>query len=247
MRLRYRSALRTHPGNVRRVNEDAALARDDAALWLVADGMGGHANGQWASQQIAAQLGALDLTIPAAARPTAIADALKAGNAAIVHAGAQAGAQMGTTAVLLHFEDSHLLCLWVGDSRAYRFRRGGLTQLSRDHSVVQELIDRGSLLPEEAEHHPMAHVLSRAVGTEAELRPEAISDTIQPGDTYLLCSDGLTKVVPEDVIARLLRLPGINAAADRLVAETLARGAPDNVTVIVISVEEATEVTRVGA
>lgn len=246
MRLKFRSALRTHSGSVRAVNEDSALARDDAALWLVADGMGGHAHGDWASQTVAAQMAAVDMSVPAAERGPAIMAALKAGNAAIVDASARAGAQMGTTAVVLHLEGHDLLCLWVGDSRAYRFRRGGLSQITRDHSVVQELIDRGTLTPDEAELHPMAHVLSRAVGTEADLRADAFSDTAQPGDAYLLCTDGLTKVVPEDVIARLLRLPSVNAAADRLVAETLARGAPDNVTVIVVSVEEVTEVMRAG-
>ncbi|QMW24490.1 serine/threonine-protein phosphatase [Sandaracinobacteroides saxicola] len=242
--MRYRSALRTHPGSVRQVNEDAALARDDVALWVVADGMGGHANGQWASQTVADHFAALDLAVPPAERGPAMIAALEAGNAAIVNAAAASGVSMGTTAVMLHLEAGHVLCLWVGDSRIYRFRRGGLVQITRDHSVVQELIDRGSLTPEEAESHPMAHVLSRAVGTEATLRYDVVNDAVMPGDTYLLCSDGLTKVVPEDVIARLLRLPSVNAAADRLVAETLQRGAPDNVTVVVVSVEEATEVTR---
>jgi serine/threonine protein phosphatase Stp1 len=244
MRLRYRSAMRTHTGMVRTLNEDSGLSRDDVALWLVADGMGGHSHGDWASQTLVAHVAAADLSGPPSERGPAIVAAMNGGNAAIVQAAAQAGSQMGTTAVLLHLDGPELLCLWVGDSRAYRFRRGGLQQISRDHSVVQELIDRGVLDPAEAESHPMAHVLSRAVGTEAELRIEVLHDQAMPGDHYLLCSDGLTKVVPEETIARLLRLPSPNAVADRLVAETLALGAPDNVTVIVISVEEVTEVMR---
>lgn len=247
MRLRFRSAMRTHPGLVRTANEDSGLSRDDVALWLVADGMGGHSHGDWASQTLAGHLQAVDLSGPVSERGPAIVAAMNAGNAAIVEAAARAGSQMGTTAVLLHLEGPALLCLWVGDSRAYRFRRGGLQQLSRDHSVVQELIERGLLEPADAETHPMAHVLSRAVGTEAELRVEAVHDTAMPGDQYLLCSDGLTKVVPEEVIARLLRLPSPNAVADRLIAETLAYGAPDNVTVIVVSVEEVTELMRIEA
>lgn len=247
MRLRYRTAVRTHPGLVRSVNEDSVLARDDAALWVVADGMGGHANGQWASQTLVAQFAALDMSGPPATRGPAMIGALQAGNMAIVEAAKTAGQSMGTTAVLMHLDGANLLCLWVGDSRAYRFRKGGLTQLTRDHSVVQELIDRGSLSPEDAETHPMAHVLSRAVGAEPEVRYDGFSDTAMPGDHYLLCSDGLTKVVPEEAIARLLRLPSVNAAADRMVAETLACGAPDNVTVVLISVEEATEVSRDAA
>jgi serine/threonine protein phosphatase Stp1 len=245
MRLRFRSAMRTHPGLVRTANEDSGLSRDDVALWLVADGMGGHSHGDWASQTLAGQLQAVDLSGPVSERGPAIVAAMNAGNAAIVEA--RAGSQMGTTAVLLHLEGAQLLCLWVGDSRAYRFRRGGLQQITRDHSVVQELIERGLLEPADAETHPMAHVLSRAVGTEAELRIEAFHDEAMPGDQYLLCSDGLTKVVPEEVIARLLRLPSPNAVADRLIAETLAYGAPDNVTVIVVSVEEVTELMRIEA
>lgn len=247
MKLRYRTAVRTHPGLVRQVNEDSVLARDDAALWVVADGMGGHANGQWASQTLVAQFAALDLSGSAETRGAAMIGALQAGNTAIVSASKAAGQSMGTTAVLMHLDGANLMCLWVGDSRAYRFRRGGLTRLSRDHSVVQELVDRGSLAPEDAETHPMAHVLSRAVGAEAECRPDGFSDTAMPGDHYLLCSDGLTKVVPEETIGRLLRLPSVNAAADRMVAETLANGAPDNITVVLISVEEVTEVSSIAA
>ena len=243
MKLRYRTAVRTHPGLVRQVNEDSVLARDDVALWIVADGMGGHANGQWASQTLVAQFAAISMTGSAEDKGAAMVGALQAGNAAIVEAAKAAGQSMGTTAVLIHLDGTNMMCLWVGDSRAYRFRRGGLTQLSRDHSVVQELVDRGSLAPEDAETHPMAHVLSRAVGAEAECRPEGITDTALPGDHYLLCSDGLTKVVAEEAIGRLLRLPSVNAAADRMIAETLDNGAPDNVTVVLISVEEATEVS----
>jgi serine/threonine protein phosphatase PrpC len=236
--------MRTHPGSVRTVNEDSALVRDDVALWLVADGMGGHAHGDWASQTLVAHLAGTVLDGPIEQRTAAISSALAAGNSAIVAAAAQAGSQMGTTAVLLQLAGTELTCMWVGDSRAYRFRRGGLAQISRDHSVVQELVDRGVLDPAEAESHPMAHVLSRAVGTEPQLRIDTLHETAMPGDQYLLCSDGLTKVVPDDVVARLMRLPSVNAVAERLIAETLARGAPDNVTVVVISVEEVTEVMQ---
>lgn len=247
MRLRYRSAVRSHPGLVRSVNEDMALGRDDGALWMVADGMGGHAHGDWASQTLAGHMATVDLTVPLPERGPAILAALHAGNAAIVEAAARAGSQMGTTAVLLHLEGEDVLCLWVGDSRAYRFRRGELQQLTRDHSVVQELIDRGVLDAADAETHPMAHVLSRAVGTEAQLRTESVHERALPGDQYLLCSDGLTKVVPDAEIAQMLRLPTVDSVADRLIAETLARGAPDNVTVILVSVEEVTELMRTEA
>lgn len=246
MRLRYRTAVRTHRGLVRLVNEDSVLAREDAALWVVADGMGGHANGQWASQTLIGAFADLALTGPAEARASAMVAALQAGNTAIADAAKAVGKAMGTTAVLIHLDGAKLTGLWVGDSRAYRFRRGSLTRLTHDHSVVQQLVDRGSLAPQDAETHPLRHVLSRAVGADAECRPEVFSDTVEPGDCYLLCSDGLTRVVPEATIGQLLRLPGVDAAADGMVAATLANGAPDNVTVVLISVEVATEASIGG-
>ena len=241
--LRHRSAPRTHVGLVRKVNEDALLARDDAALWVVADGMGGHDNGQWASQTLIAEFAALALPADPAARGAAMVAAFEAGNTTIHDAAQAAGKQMGTTCVLFHLNADDTLFLWVGDSRIYRSRGGELTQVTRDHTVVQELVDRGSLAPEDAETHPMSHVLSRAVGTEAGLRYDALVDKALPGDRYLLCSDGITKVVPEVLIARLLAKGNIDAAADQLLAETLERGAPDNTSLIVVSVEETTALT----
>lgn len=242
MQLRWRSAARTHPGLVRQVNEDSMLVRDDTALWVVADGMGGHDNGQWASQTLVGQFAHVALDGALESRGGALATALDDGNRAIVSASAASGKQMGTTAVVAHVDGSEVLCLWVGDSRIYRWRHGLLTQLTRDHSVVQELVDRGHLDASEAESHPMAHVLSRAIGTEAELRYENVVDVAVPGDRYLLCSDGLTKVVPEDVIAAVLGLGNIDRAADELVSSTLERGAPDNVTLVIVLIEEVTAV-----
>lgn len=242
MRLRYRSAARTHPGLVRAVNEDSVLARDDLGLWLVADGMGGHENGQWASQTLVAHFAALEAGSYAADKARAVNGALDAGNATIVRAAQAAGVQMGTTAVLFYVDASQGSAVWVGDSRLYRYRRGSLEQLSRDHTVVQELVDRGSLTADEAEQHPMSHVLSRAVGTEAQLRSDIRTEALEPGDHYLVCSDGLTKVVPDSAIAEALAIPNIGIAADRLLKETLDRGAPDNVTLIIVAVEEMTAV-----
>jgi len=242
--LRFRSALRTHPGLVRAANEDAAIARDDASLWVVADGMGGHENGQWASRTLIDQFETLALGIDPQTRGAAIIGALEAGNRAINAAAVAAGKQMGTTAVLLHCEADDVLLLWVGDSRIYRLRGARLEQLTRDHTLVQELVDRGSLAADEAESHPMSHVLSRAVGTEAALRYDSRTDKAQAGDRYLLCSDGLTKVVPEGTMATLLGQGSIDAAADRLIERTLSGGAPDNCTVVVLSAEEMTALGR---
>ena len=246
-RLRYRSDSRSHVGCVRTVNEDSLLARDDAALWVVADGMGGHDNGQWASQTLIAHFATLDLAIATESRGPAMLQALENGNFAIFQEGQANGKQMGTTAVMCHLDADRLLCLWVGDSRAYRSRRGVLEQLTRDHTVVQELVDRGSLAPEDVETHPMSHVLSHAVGVEATLNFDGFSDQALPGDHYLLCSDGLTKVVTHAEIEALLAIPNIASAADRMIALALDRGSPDNVSLVIISVDEATAITPMSA
>jgi serine/threonine-protein phosphatase Stp1 len=240
MQLRYRSAPRTHVGLVRKNNEDSMLVRDDARLWIVADGMGGHDNGQWASQTLVGQFAALDLDIDPQARGAAIVGAFEQGNRAINDAATAAGKQMGTTAVLVHCDGDDVLFLWVGDSRIYRLRGQTFAQVTRDHTLVQDLVDRGALGADEAETHPMSHVLSRAVGTEPEVRYDTLVDKAQAGDRYLLCSDGLTKVVPDSLMASILSTGSIEAAADRLIAETLERGAPDNTTLVVLSAEEAT-------
>jgi serine/threonine-protein phosphatase Stp1 len=240
IRLRYRSAARTHVGCVRQVNEDAMLVRDDAAMWIVADGMGGHENGQWASQTLVAQFAALDLPAERTARGAALVRAIEDGNRIIHAAGVAAGKQMGTTVVAMHGDADDVLLLWVGDSRIYRWRRGAFAQLTRDHTLVQDLVDRGSLAPEAAESHPMSHVLTRAVGTEAVLRADSAVDKALAGDRYLLCSDGLSKVVPDAEVATMIGAGTIDAAADRLLAAALDRGSPDNTTLMILSVEEMT-------
>lgn len=238
--LRYRSAPRTHVGLVRKANEDCMLVRDEVALWVVADGMGGHDNGQWASQTLCAHFATLDLGINRNARGAAIVHAIQEGNRTINEAAAAAGKQMGTTVVVVHCDADDVLLLWVGDSRIYRLRAGAFRQMTRDHTMVQDLVDRGALAAEEAETHPMSHVLSRAVGTEPVLRYETLVDKALPGDRYLLCSDGLTKCVSDARMAAILSTGSIDAAADRLIAETLEGGAPDNTTLVVLSAEEAT-------
>ena len=240
MPLRYRSAARTHVGLVRQANEDSLLVRDDVALWVVADGMGGHDSGQWASQTLVTHFARLDLTIDRTRRGTAIVQAFEEGNRAINEVAVRSGKQIGTTAVIVHCDADDVLLIWVGDSRIYRLRDGALEQLTRDHTLVQDLVDRGSLDPAEAESHPMSHVLSRAVGTEPALRYDSLVVKARAGDRFLLCSDGLTKVVSDQQTAAILASGTIDTVAERLIGETLDRGAPDNTTVVVLSAEEAT-------
>jgi serine/threonine protein phosphatase PrpC len=130
--------------------------------------------------------------------------------------------------------------MWVGDSRVYRLRDGAIEQLTTDHSQVEQLVARGLLTRAEAEHHPMAHVLARAVGVEPRLNVDMRDEHVLAGDVFLLCSDGLTRIVADAEIAQTLATEHPRRAADALVALALARGAPDNVTVVVIGCDSTT-------
>ena len=237
--LRVHDASLTHEGKVRTVNEDAVLADARAGLWAVADGMGGHANGQWAAQAVVAALGqaaAGDFD----ARARAVSDALHAANARIWEQGRTIGKSMGSTVTALLLQGARFAVFWAGDSRCYLLRGGTIYRLTTDHSQVQELVNAGRLTPEEAENHPMAHVLSRAVGVQPELELEAVTDQAQAGDVFLLCSDGLTRMAPDAELAAVLNGKSPRAAAEQLVALCLERGAPDNVSVVVVGCDETT-------
>jgi serine/threonine protein phosphatase PrpC len=240
--LRTYDASLTHEGKVRTVNEDAVLADARAGLWAVADGMGGHANGQWASQAIVAALdqGATGAGGDFDARARAVSDALHAANARIWEQGRASGKSMGSTVTALLLQGARFAVFWAGDSRCYLLRGGVIYRLTTDHSQVQELVNAGRLTPEEAESHPMAHVLSRAVGVQPEVELEAVTDEAQAGDVFLLCSDGLTRMAPDAELASVLNGRSPRAAAEQLVALCLERGAPDNVSVVVVGCDETT-------
>ncbi len=238
--MRLRTASATHPGLVRAANEDSLLVREADQAWLVADGMGGHANGQWASQSVVAAVTGARLSGDFDADAAALCSAVHAANATIWSTSQANGAPMGSTAVMLMIRDDRFACIWAGDSRAYLLREGELHQLSRDHTQVQAMVDRGLLTAAEATNHPMGHVLSRAVGVEAELELEAIADEVRPRDIFLLCSDGLSGVVSAAEIAERLGGFGGAAALHRLQELVLSRGAPDNVSMIAVACEEIT-------
>ena len=238
--FRIESAALTHEGRVRDHNEDSFCARESDGLWAVADGMGGHEGGEWASGEIVKALDALDLPEDFDAAQDAIAEAIGTANRKIVAQARVRGKQMGSTVVSLLMRGARYAVLWVGDSRAYVLRGGALIQLSRDHSQVQEMVDRGIMRPEDAEGHPMGHILSRAVGVRDEVAVDRTTGEIEPGDTFLLCSDGLHGYVDKADITRLLVQHTPEEASNDLVEITLANGAPDNVTVIAVSATEAT-------
>jgi serine/threonine protein phosphatase PrpC len=145
----------------------------------------------------------------------------------------------GTTAVVLLASDDHVAAVWAGDSRVYRWRAGRLDQLTRDHSLVQEMVDQGQLSPEEARRHPWRNRITSAIGAGDTWRHEVAGDHVEAGDRYLLCSDGLTECVTDDAIAATLAEPDPATVVQRLIEQTLAAGAPDNVTVVVVAAEAA--------
>lgn len=238
--FRIESAALTHEGRVREQNEDSFCARETNGLWAVADGMGGHEGGEWASGEIVRAFDELDLPEDFDAAQEAIAAAVQSANRRIVAEARNRSRQMGSTVVSLLLRGNRYAVQWVGDSRAYVLRDSALIQLSRDHSQVQEMVDRGIMRPEDAIDHPMGHILSRAVGVRDEIAVDVVAGQVEPGDIFLLCSDGLHGYVPQAEIARLLAHGSPERASKELVEVTLASGAPDNVTVIAVSASEAT-------
>lgn len=238
--LKFLSVGRTHAGAVRALNEDGFLDRADIGLWAVADGMGGHDCGDVASRLVVESLEGVNSFSSAYAFRDAVARALHDANEALLaRALERGGGVIGSTVACLLAYQGHYACLWAGDSRVYLYRAGRLRQLTRDHSVVQEMVDAGVMRAEEARRHPKANVITRAVGARAALELEAAFGPIQPGDRFLLCSDGLPAVVTEREIAQgLVRAP-LEAAADDLLARALSRKAPDNVTLILIGAEKS--------
>lgn len=238
--MRIDSAALSHEGRVRTNNEDAYCERPREGLWAVADGMGGHENGEWASAAIADALSMVVIPQPFEEACEAIADAVHGANRRIWRQAEQRGTQMGSTVVALFIRERRFAILWVGDSRAYLVRGGIIHQLSRDHTQVQEMLDRGLLSEADAQDHPMSHVLARAVGVRDDVEVDVIQDEIEPGDIFLLCSDGLTGQVEDFEIGEILNLNEPDPATRKLVDLTLDRGAPDNVTIITVAVHEPT-------
>lgn len=233
-----RAAGLTDVGLVRKANEDSILMMTEQNFWLVADGMGGHANGALASQTAVSGFKALQLSDDFEQAITEIADRMHAVNSRLSHMNNEAEeGQMGTTAISLLIRDDKFAVIWVGDSRAYIFRRGGLFQISVDHTHVQDLVDEGILNPDEAKDHPMGHVLTRALGVQESVQVDVVQDMIEPGDRIVLCSDGLTGPVTDNTIRQIVEQGSTDAAVKDLIAAAFDGGAADNVSVIVVAID----------
>jgi serine/threonine protein phosphatase PrpC len=223
---------RTDVGCRRKLNEDAVLCAPGIDLWAVADGMGGHEAGEVASAMIVERLGHAGRAQDLMARTHEARQAVQAVNAELMLMGGER--TIGSTVVLLTADERAFSCLWAGDSRAYLARAGALRQLTRDHSLVQELVDAGELSPEDAAAHPNANVIRRAVGAAPRLDLDFVHGDLAGGDTFLLASDGLTRLVNDEEILAGLADPDLAHAADAFIETSLARGAPDNVSIVLI-------------
>jgi protein phosphatase len=247
----WHSAGLTDIGRVRTSNQDAFAVRDDLALWVIADGMGGPPGGDIASRLAVETIPRYMMphlleggprTRPGTCAPDLLlAEAIQAANDAIREAAAQQPELegMGTTVVALHIPpgpEPKALIAHVGDSRAYVLRDGRLLPLTRDHSLVEEHIRRGLLTPANARWSPLSHVLTRAVGTDAQVMPDLVSHALLPDDVLLLCTDGITKMLEDGAIAELLTktTPSLAAMCRVLVDEANRLGGLDNSTVVLI-------------
>lgn len=233
---RWSSGSATHRGCVREVNQDALLDRPDLGLWAVADGMGGHADGAAASRALVDALESLPRQRLLGSAAKAINARLQQVNRRLVDAGQARGeVVIGSTVAVLAAIGGHCALLWAGDSRIYRLRQGRLNQLTRDHTEVQELLDAHLLAPEQAATHPRANVVVRAIGATPDLRVDTRVESLQAGDRYLICSDGLDKELDDARIAGLLGVGTPEQAARSLVDTAIESGGRDNVTATVIA------------
>ena len=235
----------THVGVVRSGNEDSFLLDFEHGVFVVADGMGGHAAGEVASEMavhiISKELGVLRGLSDAAASER-LRTAIRTANQAIFERTlAEVDKRgMGTTTTVLVLFARRYLIGQVGDSRAYLLRQGTLHQLTKDHSYVQEQVDAGLLTPEQARTHPYSNVITRCVGANEDVVPDVYFGTLEEGDVILLASDGLTGMLEDDQLAKILSESGNPETwVNRMIAEANRRGGLDNITAIIVRVEQA--------
>lgn len=252
--MRTESAGATDPGRKRANNEDSFLVLDKAHIFAVADGIGGREGGEIASamavdtlrEAVPDLLGSSDRTPPAGVadagerEPSALRYAVSLANRSIIDAVRQRPglAGMGTTltALLLASTGAHLV--HAGDSRAYRLRSGTLRQLSEDHSVVAEQIKAGVLTRAQARRSAHRHVITRALGIQEEIAPDLWKESLRAGDIFLLCSDGLTEMVNDKEIAKILKDSAPGKAVTKLIAAANKAGGADNITAVIVKVLE---------
>lgn len=237
--MHLEQAARSHVGCRRKINEDALLARADLGLWAVADGVGGHAAGDLASNLLVEGLAQTIAGPSVAARKDAVRVAIEDVNRRLQQMASGGSRNIATTVVALVIGEEGYACLWAGDSRAYLLRNGMLRLLTRDHSLVQQLVDSGDLSLEAAANHPNANIITRAVGSAPAIELDSVEGDVRAGDTFILASDGLTRLLPDQELAAVQQEEDLELLANRWVAITLERGAPDNLTFIILRMKQA--------
>ena len=225
----------TNKGCVRNHNEDSYLTRPEFGLWVVADGMGGHAAGDFASQTITQLVDTVGVSSSAQDLQARFMERLTRANCLIRnHAASLGGTTIGATLVAFLVFEQDFACIWSGDSRIYLLRNKVLTQLTTDHTETQALLEAGTITPAEAKSWPRKNVITRAIGVSDEPICDIVSGALQDEDVILLCSDGLTEHLSDTDICRILSEGPAQIICDTLISETLARGAKDNTTAVVV-------------
>ncbi|MGK0298091.1 MAG: serine/threonine protein phosphatase PrpC [Gammaproteobacteria bacterium] len=238
-KISWTSHAITNVGKVRKHNEDAVLARPEIGLWVVADGMGGHAKGDVASQMIVESLKKIHEGTSLTNFINDIEDRITNVNKKLVDIARESKKRItiGSTVVMMHTYDKYCVYIWAGDSRLYRLRDKKSTQITTDHSQVEQYVEQGLISREEALVHPHGNMITRAVGATDELFLDMDIQEVQKGDRYMLCSDGLTKHTTDPEIEEFLAKGTAEECCTFFIDITLERGAGDNVTCIVIDIE----------
>jgi|TARA_B110000211_G_scaffold62710_1_gene71538 serine/threonine protein phosphatase Stp1 len=228
-------SARTHVGHKRKANEDRILSLPDQRIWVVADGMGGHAGGEFASQAVIDSVASIEPTLSPVELLVAQRQSLTRAHDLIKEQSFyRGGVTMGSTVVTFAIAQGHFVAFWAGDSRLYRLQNGSLEMLTIDHSIVAEFVLAGEMSWDEAEHHPQSNAITRAIGVGDELKLDKIRGEIQYGDRFLLCSDGLTKYCTALTLEEILIREPIETVSEVLEKLALDGGGADNISIIII-------------
>ncbi|KRB28360.1 serine/threonine protein phosphatase [Mesorhizobium sp. Root695] len=226
----------SHKGCVRELNEDSYLLEPRTGLWVVADGMGGHDAGEVASASIVDHLATIGIASSAPDLRARFEDRLSRANAEIRGISESRGITIGSTVAALLAMDGRFACLWAGDSRIYLIRNASISQISKDHTEVQELLDRGMISAAEALTWPRRNVITHAVGVSDEFVIDFQQGELMPGDIFVLSTDGLTAHVTDAEIEAAVVSATPQAACENLLETVLMRGGTDNVTIVLVKI-----------
>ena len=231
---KFETAAATHPGTAGRENQDAYLDGSQAGLWAVADGMGGHHAGRYASHTLVEALRTIRAQASAADLLQATEACVIAVNSEILRVADDNNTTIGTTLAVLLVHGLHYACIWAGDSRIYLIQANAIALVSRDHTEVQSLVDRGLLTEPESRVSSHRRVITRAIGVSEQVELELTQGTLAQGDTFLLCSDGLTNCVADAELGAMLGEGSADQACNGLIGLAVERGGTDNITAVVM-------------